>query len=442
MADSFLLRNIPDDLSDWLREAAQERRQSRNEFLNGILREARAAYGSGETPLFAAADGVRPLSADDFARSLPFKFVDLFAGIGGFRIGLERAGGTCVFSSEWDRWAQKTYRAWFGETPHGDINSIDPSSIPDCDVLAGGFPCQPFSIAGVSKKRSLGKPDGFACERQGNLFFKIADIVAVKRPPVVFLENVKNLRSHDGGRTWTVIRTTLEDLNYRVFADVIDARGWVPQHRERMYIVAFDRAVFGEEPGFEFPKAESADRQPRSLREILEEEPPQKYTLTDHLWNYLQQYAKRHAAKGNGFGFGLPELTGVSRTLSARYYKDGSEILIRQPRRNPRRLTPLECARLMGFGDREIVVSDTQAYKQFGNAVVPLVVEAIGRNINAVLGRHLTEANGGCLVKRAQLSANGRTVPAKGGYGLRTRSQGNPKDRHNGQRASQVRLTQ
>ncbi len=358
-----------------------------------------------ETPLFA--EPPTPLQP---APRFHFNFIDLFAGIGGFRIGLERLGGKCVFTSEWDKNSQKTYEAWFGDKPHGDINQVDPAEIPDHDILAAGFPCQPFSIAGVSKKRSLGQPDGFRCERQGNLFFRICDIVKVKRPPVLLLENVKNLRSHDKGQTWKVIEHTLShELGYEVHAAIVDAAGWVPQHRERVFIACFDRNVFGEiSSRFVFPGAPAAGR-PR-LKDILEASPEKRYTLTDHLWAYLQNYAKKHQAKGNGFGFGIndprKDPDRVTRTLSARYYKDGSEILIHQGAgRNPRRLTPVECARLMGFTDKvasakDIVVADTQAYRQFGNAVVPLVVEAVGGEVLRVIDRLRNAGSpGGCALK-------------------------------------------
>ncbi|TAK11299.1 MAG: DNA (cytosine-5-)-methyltransferase [Anaerolineae bacterium] len=359
---------------------------SQKEFIVNILNAVR----EGRQPYLVGLD--QPLPYQILPESFPFKFIDLFAGIGGFHIALRNLGGKCVFSSEWDKYSQKTYRAWFGETPHGDITKINPADIPDHDILAAGFPCQPFSIAGVSKKKSLGKAHGFMDQAQGTLFFNLATIIEIKRPPVLFLENVKNLQSHDRGRTWKVIQETLEGLGYWVFHKVIDAAGWVPQHRERVYIICFDKKVFGEAPRFEFPVADP-DNKPK-LVDILEKRPDPKYTLSDHLWNYLQEYARRHKEKGNGFGFGLADPDGVTRTLSARYYKDGSEILIAQGKnKNPRRLTPAECARLMGFGnDRPIVVSDTQAYRQFGNAVVPKVVEAIGRNIVRVLSHHVLES--------------------------------------------------
>lgn len=350
-----------------------------------------------------------------------FTFIDLFAGIGGFRIALESLGGSCRFTSEWDKHSQQTYAHWFGETPAGDITAIDPNTIPDHDVLAAGFPCQPFSIAGVSKKRSLGQADGFRCERQGNLFFRICDIVRVKRPPVLLLENVKNLRSHDGGMTWKVIRSTLADeLGYSINDQIIDAAHWVPQHRERIFITCFDQQVFGRgEPAWRpTPVPESRTL---CLADILEDPPDPKYTLSAHLWRYLRNYAAKHKAKGNGFGYGLVDPSQVrsvtTRTLSARYHKDGSEILIGTSRSAcPRRLTPLECARLMGFDSKvrsadDIVVSDTQAYRQFGNAVVPPVVRAVAANALRVVDGLRTHLHGGHAIKG--VVSPGRSAPRK-----------------------------
>ncbi|MES1262358.1 MAG: DNA (cytosine-5-)-methyltransferase, partial [Acidobacteriota bacterium] len=226
-------------------------------------------------------------------RKRAFTFIDLFAGIGGFRIGLEKLGGECAFSCEWDRYSRKTYEAWYGEVPFGDIRELDIAKIPDHDILAGGFPCQPFSLAGVSKKNSLGRQHGFLCNTQGTLFFEVAKIIDAKRPAAVFLENVKNLRSHDRGKTWKVIQETLEELGYWVFSRVIDAAGWVPQHRERVYIVCFDRAKFPLMPDFRFPEpAETTLR----FGDILEPEPDAKYTLSQKLWQYLQDYAAKHKA--------------------------------------------------------------------------------------------------------------------------------------------------
>lgn len=318
-----------------------------------------------------------------------FTFIDLFAGIGGFRIGLEQAGGTCVFSSEWDKFAQQTYAANFGVKPEGDIHAIEASEIPKHDILAAGFPCQPFSLAGVSKKNSLGRKHGFDCDVQGNLFFEIARIADALETPVLFLENVKNLRSHDGGNTWQVIQSTLEALGYAVSWTIIDAQAWVPQHRERVYIVALRRSCFPN-TNFAFEEQEGSRQ---TLAQILEPNPDPKYTLTDGLWSYLQAYKEKHRKAGNGFGYGIvdPAEDVVTRTLSARYHKDGSEILIRQEGRNPRRLTPRECARLMGFDDSfRIVVSDTQAYRQFGNSVAVPVVKSLSNQLAWVLrGRHV-----------------------------------------------------
>lgn len=302
-----------------------------------------------------------------------FTFIDLFAGIGGFRVALERLGGRCIFSCESDEFAQRTYGAWFGEIPAGDIREINPAGIPDHDILAAGFPCQPFSIAGVSRKASLGLQHGFGDENQGSLFFCLATIIEVKRPPVLFLENVKNLLSHDGGRTWRVIMNRLNGLGYATFHKIHDGAHWVPQHRERVFIVGLSKRIFGDDPDFAFP---SPPKSKPKLGDILEKRPAARYTLTPRLWRCLQDHAKRHRERGNGFGFGIADPDGISRTLSARYYKDGSEILIRQKRKPPRRLTPQECARLMGFPNEcKIVVSDAQAYKQFGNAVVVPSIE-------------------------------------------------------------------
>lgn len=309
-----------------------------------------------------------------------FTFIDLFAGIGGMRLAFEKAGGKCVFSSEWDPYAQKTYEANFGEKPAGDITRIPSSEIPDHDILLAGFPCQPFSISGVSKKKSLGMPHGFDDPTQGTLFFEVKRIIRDKQPRAFLLENVKNLRSHDKGNTYRVITEALgKELGYTLYDSVIDADNYVPQHRERIYIVGFRDPLF-----FAFPQYEPTEKP--KFRDILEEQVDPRYTLTDHLWDYLQKYAEKHRANGNGFGFGLTDLNGRARTLSARYYKDGSEILVPQGKgKNPRRLTPRECARLMGFlqfkPDFRIPVSDTRAYKQFGNAVVVPVVYDIARSM-------------------------------------------------------------
>lgn len=324
-----------------------------------------------------------------------FTFIDLFAGIGGLRLGFESIGGECVFTSEWDRYAQKTYNANFPHDRHevsGDIREIGASDIPPHDVLLAGFPCQPFSIAGVSKKNALNRPHGFACDTQGTLFFEVQRIIAARRPKAFLLENVKNLVSHDKGRTFATILHVLEkELGYRVSWRVIDAKSWVPQHRERIFI-----AGFRDEPGPSFADLEipDPDRGPK-LGSILEPEADPKYTLTSHLWGYLQRYAEKHREKGNGFGFGLVGPQDVARTLSARYFKDGSEILVRQEGKNPRRLTPRECSRLMGFdapgrSDFRIPVSDTQAYRQFGNSVCVPAVKAVAKHMRPFILRGAT----------------------------------------------------
>lgn len=307
-----------------------------------------------------------------------FTFIDLFAGIGGMRIAFERAGGHCVYSSEWNKYSQQTYFANFGEQPEGDITQVAASSIPDHDILVAGFPCQPFSIAGVSKKNSLGRSTGFEDKTQGTLFFDVCRILKEKRPKAFMLENVKNLCSHDKGKTFKVILESLEELDYEVFYSILDGQNFVPQHRERIIIVGFDRERYGEDIHFKF-NLTSVFPKP-IMRDILEEKVDDKYTLSDKLWIYLQNYAAKHKAAGNGFGYGIAPLDGVSRTISARYYKDGSEILIEQKGKNPRRLTPRECARLQGFPeDFKIPVSDTQAYKQFGNSVVVPLIENVAK---------------------------------------------------------------
>lgn len=396
MRNQLLVRDVPEPIRNWIDDERNQRRMSQNEFLLSVL-ETAAGSNDIQPSLFghASENG----NGNGSTGTLPFTFIDLFSGIGGLRIPLEAAGGRCVFSSEIDRYSQKTYAAWFGETPHGDITKISAADIPDHDFLAAGFPCQPFSLAGVSKKKSLGQEHGFSCKVQGTLFFNVASIIEVKRPPVVLLENVKNLKSHDQGRTYQVIKEALEDeLHYKVFDKVIDAADYVPQHRERIYIACFDKHVFGENPPFEFPEKPKGPRP--KLEDILDTVVDERYTLSDHLWNYLQDYARKHREKGNGFGYGLADPKGVTRTLSARYHKDGSEILVPQKGKNPRRLTPTECLRLMGFpANKRVVVSDTQAYRQFGNAVVPKVAEAVIREMMEVMRWQLSQTKNGCLLK-------------------------------------------
>ena len=312
-----------------------------------------------------------------------FTFIDLFAGMGGFRLAMQSQGGKCIFSSEWNQYAQKTYMANFGDMPFGDITKEETKSyIPEhFDVLCAGFPCQPFSIAGVSKKNSLGRETGFKDKTQGTLFFDVADIISRHRPKAFYLENVKNLVSHDRGRTFKVITETLEELDYSIHYEVLDGKSFVPQHRERIMIVGYDRKVYGGKEKFEFPKLGDPVN---CIGDILEQNVPAKYTLSDKLWGYLQNYAQKHKEKGNGFGYGLVDLNGITRTLSARYYKDGSEILIPQGDGvNPRRLTPRECARLMGYPDEYIInaVSEVQAYRQCGNSVIVPLITAVAEQL-------------------------------------------------------------
>ncbi|MCK0070860.1 DNA (cytosine-5-)-methyltransferase [Kordiimonas laminariae] len=333
-----------------------------------------------------------------------FTFIDLFAGIGGIRKGFEAINGKCVFTSEWDQYAQRTYRANFHDDHHiaGDITKVEAQDIPAHDVLLAGFPCQPFSLAGVSKKNALGRAHGFEDKTQGTLFFDVLRIIKHHKPKAFLLENVKNLKSHNKGDTFATIVGALKAEGYTLSTRVIDGKGYVPQHRERIFI-----AGFKEDTGFNFDNLEFADPKTGPILEtILHDEGEEaeaeytlpvtgqgsnaasrvndKYTLTDKLWAYLQAYAAKHKAAGNGFGYGLNGPEDKARTLSARYHKDGSEILIKQDGKNPRRLTPRECARLMGYDmsktpEMIIPVSDTRAYQQFGNSVVVPVIEEIAK---------------------------------------------------------------
>jgi DNA (cytosine-5)-methyltransferase 1 len=340
-----------------------------------------------------------------------FRFIDLFAGVGGTRLGMESIGGKCVWTSEWDKHSQKTYATNFPNEHaiHGDIREAKEEAIPRFDLLVGGFPCQPFSIAGVSKKNSLGTPHGFECKTQGTLFFDLARIIAHQRPAAFVLENVKNLLRHRKGQTFEVILETLEDeLGYEVHYKVINAKHFVPQHRERVFIVGFRNRTDFSWDSLQLPEPTtklSSILHPQDGSETPEDpftvgkhaKVNKKYILSDHLWDYLQRYAEKHRAKGNGFGFGLVGKDDISRTLSARYHKAGSEILIKRgPRSNPRRLTPRECARLMGFPDSyKISVSDTQAYRQFGNSVVVPVVKAVAKAIQPHLLQVLQQGSKG-----------------------------------------------
>lgn len=351
-------------------------------------------------------------------RKPKFQFIDLFAGIGGIRRAFETIGGECVFTSEWNEFSVRTYKAnhYCDHPINGDIREITEGApenklmdyidqkVPDHHVLLAGFPCQPFSIAGVSKKNALGRSHGFDCKIQGTLFFDICKIIKAKQPACFLLENVKNLKSHNKGDTYQTILAALDELGYDVpDPRVIDASDYVPQHRERIVIVGFrkDLALTDQ---FDFSKVAPAKKHvPVTLREILDSdnEVEEKYTLTEGLWNYLQGYKEKHRSKGNGFGYDLfTPKSKSTRTLSARYYKDGSEILLAKSAEHaaacergesrPRRLTPRECARLMGFEKSleagfKIPVSDTQSYKQFGNSVVVPVFEAVAKQMKTAI---------------------------------------------------------
>lgn len=323
---------------------------------------------------------LKKVNREPVATSGAYTFIDLFAGIGGMRLAFDSVGGRCVYSNEWNKYSQQTYYANFGELPEGDITKVVAETIPNHDILVAGFPCQPFSIAGVSKKNSLGRATGFEDKTQGTLFFDVCRILKAKRPKAFMLENVKNLCSHDRGKTFRIIQDSLRELDYKVFYKVIDGKGYVPQHRERIVIVGFDKKRYGDTVDFPFD-LHPLRRQP-VVKDILCKNVEDKYTLSDKLWTYLQTYAKKHQEAGNGFGYGIAALDGVTRTISARYYKDGSEILIEQKGKNPRRLTPRECARLQGFPDSfKIPVSDTQAYRQFGNSVVVPLMADVAKSI-------------------------------------------------------------
>ena len=406
MKNTILIRDIDQETLSWIKNNIPEG-ISQNEFLKNIISDAKKNE-------FTYSLFDKPIMPSYLFGKLPFKFIDLFAGIGGFRSGLTSIGGKCVFTSEWDKYANITYKAWYGNENiyNEDIRLINAKKeIPNHDVLCAGFPCQPFSIAGVSKKNSLGRDHGFKDANQGNLFFKIMEIVDAKKPPVLILENVKNLKSHDKGNTFKIIENEIKNRNYQMFHKIIDARQWVPQHRERIFIVCFNMDIFktSELKNFDYPSSEKLNK--ITLKQILEKKPDNKYMLSDKLWNYLQNYAEKHRKKGNGFGYGLNNFNDVSRTMSARYYKDGSEILINQKGwENPRRLTPREAKLLMGFNQKYAdlfghdngfpqVVSDTQSYKQFGNAVVPQVVEEIGLKVIEVMVKHILMNNKSTLFK-------------------------------------------
>jgi DNA (cytosine-5)-methyltransferase 1 len=345
-------------------------------------------------------------------------FIDLFCGIGGFHYALKANGAKCKWACDWDPNARKTYKANHGIEPWGDITEaefvskdfdgiIKVNQIPPHDILCAGFPCQPFSLAGVSKKLSLGRKHGFDDPTQGNLFFELAKIIKHYQPKAFILENVKNLRSHDSGRTFIEIYNTLHQLGYHLHTQIIDAQHFVPQHRERIFIVGFKDPLPFEFPSIRASRGKHHGQRP-TLIDILENNPDPKYTLSDKLWSYLKNYAKKHKDAGNGFGFELCGPNDTSRTLSARYYKDGSEILIKQQDRNPRRLTPNECRKLMGYPDSFVIpVSDGAAYKLFGNSVVVPVVTSIAESVIKTLNQF--EYNKGKVLRTKKISSNIRS---------------------------------
>jgi DNA (cytosine-5)-methyltransferase 1 len=300
-----------------------------------------------------------------------FKFIDLFAGIGGFRLAMQSVGGQCVFSSEWNKDAQTTYFENFGDLPVGDIRDISENDVPDHDVLCAGFPCQPFSLAGVSARNSLNTAHGFACETQGTLFFDVMRIVAAKRPAVIFLENVKNLVRHDQGKTFATIKKAIEELGYSFSYAVINAQAVVPQKRIRCYMVC----LRDTDKKFEFPEFLG---EPIPLKSILDTKVDEQFTISDKLWAGHQRRTATNLARGVGFTAFCADIEKPASTLVARYGKDGKECLIPQSGKNPRMLTPRECARLQGYPESfKIPVSKAAAYKQFGNSVALPVIKTI-----------------------------------------------------------------
>ena len=373
---------------------AEAERILAEKLLTGNFEDPGAPYLAEQGELFLDKD--YPFHGPDPGKE-SFTFIDLFAGIGGFRMAMQSANGRCVFSSEYDKYAQQTYYANYGEVPFGDITKDTVKAfIPRTfDVLCGGFPCQPFSIAGVLKKNSLGRSHGFADEKQGNLFFHVADILDKHRPKAFFLENVKNLVSHDKGNTFKVIKETILELGYSFDFRVLNGKHFVPQHRERTLMVGFNKDHFGANIRFDFNQVHLPEANHR-IGSILERKVDKKYTLSDKLWNYLQDYAQKHKLKGNGFGFGLVNPDGITRTISARYYKDGAEILVPQSTGNPRRLTPREALALQGYPvfpintedpvhSFKMPVSDNQAYKQCGNSVVMPLIREVGSKLVSLL---------------------------------------------------------
>lgn len=403
--DSLVARKFKDEVSEELKAAVCHwlmNGQSKVPFLNhyqqsfadGILQAIACSGGKS----VQVSEGGEQLSFEIDYSDIPypppnnpqFTFIDLFAGIGGFRQAMQSVGGKCVFSSEWDKYAKQTYAYNYGEIPYGDIQKIKAEWIPDHDVLCGGFPCQPFSLAGVSKKNSMGRKHGFNDETQGTLFFDVARIIKEKRPKAFFLENVKNLLTHDKKKTFEVIRRTLEDeLGYVVNWKIVDAAKWVPQHRERIYMVGYDpNQIEGiSVDDITIPEKPNAGYRSPQLNKIIESDYDPKYMLGPGTWATLVRHKAHHAAKGNGFGYGILKQPipkdAVTRTISARYHKDGAEVLIETADVRPRRLSIKEAQQLQGYDPKRFTfpVSDCQAYRQIGNSVCVPAVTAVAREI-------------------------------------------------------------
>lgn len=391
-----LLESFPQAEGDEIEAMVSHWLQSQNEeipFFTQSMRKHCIALIQRDRTYSLHSRGVRELS-DPYQMQIPidwkdipfppvkhpqFTFIDLFAGIGGFRIAMQEQKGKCVFSSEWDPYAKKTYEANFGEVPYGDIRKIDEQSIPDHDILCAGFPCQPFSLAGVSARNSLNTAHGFACETQGTLFFDIVRIMKAKKPRIAFLENVKNIVGHDGGKTFSIIKSTIEALGYSFRYALLDSSPLVPQKRVRCYMVC----IRDDERGFTFPVI---DGPPLALKTILEDNADSSFTISSKLWEGHQNRTKRNLARGTGFTAFCANLNKPSNTIVARYGKDGKECLIPQGRKNPRMLTPKECARLQGFPETFIMpMTKTTAYRQFGNSVAIPVIRRIAENIVKLL---------------------------------------------------------
>lgn len=387
-SDFFSLTESLAALSHWLMDMSEPSPLMPDQVLRSLI-EWQKTSNIGHNSVFYDIPYPPPEDPD-------FRFIDLFAGIGGFRQAMQEQNGKCVFSSEWDKYAKQTYSYNYGDIPYGDIRQINEEDIPDHDVLCAGFPCQPFSLAGVSKKNSLGRKHGFEDETQGTLFFDIARIIKAKRPKAFFLENVKNLTRHDKGRTFDIIRRTLtEELGYIINYRIVDGSNWVPQHRERIFIVGFDpNQIDISKNDIIIPPFPHPDYIRPELNKIIQSEVDSKYTLGPGTWNTLLRHKAHHAKAGNGFGYGIHTLPipvgAVTRTISARYHKDGAEILIEQPGNRPRRLTIKEAMQLQGYDPERFSfpVSATQTYKQIGNSVVVPAVKATARELVKILKQH------------------------------------------------------